>query len=327
MNQEQVYKIGAVSKLVGIPAVTLRMWERRHAVVEPARTDAGGRLYSQADLQRLALVKQAVDAGHSISTVAALDSEAIRQRLRQSVNSSPAGVDGPIACYVVGRPGFLAQNDAAGTKRADTQQFVELGRFDTIAALIAATADDDRTVDTLIVEVDLVTPELLRQLKRAQQQTSCSGTVVVYKFGTRAHLGMIKQSRARLLQAPVQIDAVLAMARDLLQRLPTMAPPQADNLDQMIFAPIPDRRYSDDDLAQLAQASSAVKCECPEHLAGLIERLAAFEDYSAHCENENREDAAIHMMLHGVAAHARRSLEDALQRVVEFEQIELPRDA
>lgn len=319
MSEQQMYKIGAVSRITGIPAVTIRMWERRYDAVEPVRTETGRRLYSQDQLSRLALLKQAVDAGYAISTIAGLSVDAVRERLEQTDKVVPTGVDGPMACYIVGREDFIASDNIG---QAD--QLVELGRFDTLQQLIDATEDDERTVDALLVQLDLVTPETLRLLKRAQQQTRCSGTVLVYEFGSRAHLDIIRQSRARLLQAPAREEAVISLARELLQCLPTMAPAAADDLDRMLFAPIPSRRFSSNELSLLASASSAVKCECPEHLAALIQRLAAFEEYSKHCENENSEDAGLHMMLHGVSAHVRRSLEDALQRVVEFEQIELP---
>ena len=62
-----------------------------------------------------------------------------------------------------------------------------------------------------------------------------------------------------------------------------------------------------------------VKCECPNHLAELITSLNAFEQYSEHCENRNKEDAAMHMLLHVTTAKARRMLEDALNHLVEFE--------
>ena len=54
------YPIRAVSKLTGISVDTLRAWERRYAVVDPER-DERGRLYSDADVERLRLLRQAVE--------------------------------------------------------------------------------------------------------------------------------------------------------------------------------------------------------------------------------------------------------------------------
>ena len=67
------YRIGAVSRLTGISADTLRIWQRRYAAVRPQRSPRGGRLYSPGDVARLRLVKQLVDAGEAIGEVASLD--------------------------------------------------------------------------------------------------------------------------------------------------------------------------------------------------------------------------------------------------------------
>lgn len=72
MNSESSYRVGMVAKLTGLTTHTLRTWERRYGAVVPERTDAGGRLYSSDDVQRLRLLRDLVDAGHAIGTVATL---------------------------------------------------------------------------------------------------------------------------------------------------------------------------------------------------------------------------------------------------------------
>ena len=65
------YPIRAVSRLTGIGIDTLRAWERRHDAVTPFR-DERGRMYTDADVARLRLLRQAVEQGHSIGRLAAL---------------------------------------------------------------------------------------------------------------------------------------------------------------------------------------------------------------------------------------------------------------
>ena len=65
------YPIRAVSKLTGISIDTLRAWERRHGVVSPIRDDRG-RLYTDADVNRLRLLQRALADGHSIGRLAPL---------------------------------------------------------------------------------------------------------------------------------------------------------------------------------------------------------------------------------------------------------------
>jgi len=50
--------IGAVVKRTGIPAETIRAWERRYGVPRPQRTPSGRRLYSEADLQVLRQLRE-----------------------------------------------------------------------------------------------------------------------------------------------------------------------------------------------------------------------------------------------------------------------------
>jgi len=71
------FPIGYVSMMTGVSAHSLRAWERRYRAVTPSRTKSGHRLYSQEDIDRIALLKQAIDAGHHISHVAGLDRAAL----------------------------------------------------------------------------------------------------------------------------------------------------------------------------------------------------------------------------------------------------------
>ncbi|NIR98916.1 MAG: MerR family transcriptional regulator, partial [Gammaproteobacteria bacterium] len=66
------YRIGAVSRLTGISTHTLRVWERRYGALSPQRTEGGDRLYSDADLVKLRLLKELQAMGHSIGTIAHL---------------------------------------------------------------------------------------------------------------------------------------------------------------------------------------------------------------------------------------------------------------
>jgi DNA-binding transcriptional MerR regulator len=72
------YPIRAVSKLTGIGIDTLRAWERRHGAVTPIRDDRG-RMYTDADIARLRLLRGAVEHGHSIGRLASLSDAELRR--------------------------------------------------------------------------------------------------------------------------------------------------------------------------------------------------------------------------------------------------------
>jgi DNA-binding transcriptional MerR regulator len=93
------YPIRAVSKLTGLGIDTLRAWERRHGAVKPSRDDRG-RLYSDRDVERLRLLREAVAGGHSIGQIARLDDAELRRLAGgraepRHVASEPAAEVGP----------------------------------------------------------------------------------------------------------------------------------------------------------------------------------------------------------------------------------------
>jgi len=55
--------IKQAASLTGLPEHTLRAWERRYALIRPVRTASGYRLYDEAALTRVRLMKDLVDSG------------------------------------------------------------------------------------------------------------------------------------------------------------------------------------------------------------------------------------------------------------------------
>jgi PAS domain-containing protein len=53
------FSIGEAAAILGIPAPTLRAWERRYGILKPRRTRTNQRRYTVSDLQVLARVKEA----------------------------------------------------------------------------------------------------------------------------------------------------------------------------------------------------------------------------------------------------------------------------
>lgn len=87
---EPRYPVRAVIKRTGLSADLLRAWERRYGAVHPERSGGGQRLYSEHDVQRLALLRRATLAGHSIAEVANLDANALEALVDEPVRSSGA---------------------------------------------------------------------------------------------------------------------------------------------------------------------------------------------------------------------------------------------
>lgn len=73
------YKIGAVSRLTGLSADVVRVWERRYKAIIPQRSDGGSRLYCDSDIARLRKLRQAVELGHAIGQIAKLPNEELEK--------------------------------------------------------------------------------------------------------------------------------------------------------------------------------------------------------------------------------------------------------
>jgi DNA-binding transcriptional MerR regulator len=73
--EEGIYPIREVSCLTGVNAVTLRAWQRRYGLVQPARTEKGHRLYSEQDIRQIGEILSWLERGVSIGQVKGLLSE------------------------------------------------------------------------------------------------------------------------------------------------------------------------------------------------------------------------------------------------------------
>jgi DNA-binding transcriptional MerR regulator/methylmalonyl-CoA mutase cobalamin-binding subunit len=77
------HPIRVVAKRTGLTPAVLRAWEKRYTVVVPSRTEGGQRLYSDADVERLSLLRRAVEEGRGISQVAILPTEGLKELVRE----------------------------------------------------------------------------------------------------------------------------------------------------------------------------------------------------------------------------------------------------
>lgn len=74
-----LYPMRVVSRLTGLTADTIRVWERRYGAVAPDRTEGNKRRYSGGQVRRLVLLRRATELGHSIGQVARLQDEDLRR--------------------------------------------------------------------------------------------------------------------------------------------------------------------------------------------------------------------------------------------------------
>lgn len=308
------YRIGAVSRLTGIPTDTLRMWERRYGVVEPTRTEKGGRLYSQEDVTRLTLIKTLVDRGHAIGTVARLSDADLRQRLAQTGGTTPAPAsDARHRVCIVGEALALRVRHAEALPESVeiAGSYKDLKQF----------REDQTRCDLLILELPFLDMDKVRQLQHPELRERAGRILVVYAFAPSVLLKQLQRLQIDTERAPVSVEHLwqhlLVPARGAVDTTPLDFDPSVITTE-----PAPPRIFSTAQLAALSGISTTLKCECPHHLSSMIETLSAFEEYSTRCENESRQDAALHAYLHVMTAKARWLMEIALEKLIEVEGLD-----
>ena len=93
MFEQKRHPIRIVARRTGLSPEVIRVWERRYGTVSPARTETGRRVYSDADIERLRLVRLATSHGRRISDVSEFTLDALRTMAREDdeaeLSSSP----------------------------------------------------------------------------------------------------------------------------------------------------------------------------------------------------------------------------------------------
>jgi MerR family transcriptional regulator, light-induced transcriptional regulator len=94
-SQRRGYSIRVASRLTGISADKLRIWERRYGFPSPVRTATGLRVYTDDDVQRLLLVARAMEAGYRAGDAIAESPEKLKRVVSEAAeprDSQPAAV-------------------------------------------------------------------------------------------------------------------------------------------------------------------------------------------------------------------------------------------
>ena len=141
-----MYSIGAVSRMLDIPASTLRAWEERYSLVTPVRSDGAQRLYSRGQLEKLRFIKAQLEAGMSAADAHRLLGDDIRAGKQPPEPARAVDPDRPVI--------LLAERDRYAANLVE--YFLRTEGFDVITALDSAQAKryfDERSPDVVLLDL------------------------------------------------------------------------------------------------------------------------------------------------------------------------------
>ena len=308
INKHQ-YAIGVVARRTQTHPETIRVWERRYELIVPGRSETGRRLYSENDIAKLTLVKRLTELGHSVSSLAKLSNDELRDRLNASLASEPSKYTEQLSKLRV-----VFANDALRLRLSrDLLIHEDITVVDFPNKNLSSVME--QRADIVIVDLVTLNEESLSDVRHYLSETGCESALVIFNFGTKKSILELEDAGVVCLKGSVASAEIYRACRSIKPTLSNSRPA----LNQPVTSP----RFTNEQLSRIAALTSKIACECPNHLAELIINLTAFEKYSSECANRNEEDAQLHSQLNQAAGASRLILEESLVRLMEIEGIEV----
>ena len=115
------YSIKELERLSGIKAHTIRIWEKRHQLIEPQRTKTNIRFYSDDDLKKIINISVLNNNGVKISRIVKLSLDEINKQvaeLSEKQNSIDIYIEQLIVALVDSRRRSGRPAESGGCRRA-----------------------------------------------------------------------------------------------------------------------------------------------------------------------------------------------------------------
>jgi MerR family transcriptional regulator, light-induced transcriptional regulator len=333
---ETTFRIGAISKLTHIPVSTLRIWEARYQAFTPVKSSGNQRLYVENDVTKALLLKTLLEAGHSISSVAHLSCEALRQL---NLRTKPAVSFGselqasarelldikPVSIAVVGL-GLAARIESKKMTLSFRRTAITISHvFDDLTSGLSLPVEPGSQI--LLVRVNSIRPSTRLEIDSLAKALGSLKTIVIFNYAPQAIVDAMKLTGILVRRDPISDSdlADLISSGLLIDSKASMQDMDADlsESNSSSSSMIPPRKYSVETLDRVASISTDVLCECPRHVAELLTQLGNFEEYSQECLNSSDKDAHLHATLAAISGSARALFERALEMIAAHEGIKL----
>ena len=206
-TEPPIYSIGAVERMIGIPATTMRNWEERYGLITPRRSPGGHRLYTERQVEQLRFLKRELARG--------LPPAAAHRLLAQETASREPGLRNGHA-EGEGRLILLAERDPFAAEFAAlflaTEGYEVVVTFD---APGAERASLERRPDLAIVEITISGAQGLELCNRLKAHGVPSCLAV---SGLQAQEAALASGADAFLEKPLDPLRLVSTVKDLLGR-------------------------------------------------------------------------------------------------------------
>ena len=286
------FRSGAVARLAGMPVATLRIWEQRHRAVRPGTTMSGHRLYSQADVERVLLLRQLTAQGHGIGSIAGLETVQLQALARSHADAGARAAEpatraasarrktrasSPLRLAVVGRA--LADRllrPTVGLRMPRPFRVVVV--FDSLADA-ARSRRAGPAADLLLWQSPGLPATPPAELRTGLAACQAPRAAVLYRFASVAACRAFADTGAATTREPNEDEALadwlaaLDAASDADAGRPLARPARTTTGER---TPVTPRRFEDAALTAIAGLPPKLACECPRHIAELLLQLSSF---------------------------------------------------
>jgi len=141
-----VYSIGAVARMLDIPASTLRAWEERYSLITPDRSEGSQRLYSRAEVEQLRFIKAQIDMGATAADAHRLLSQGLKAGAVRVDRAEPADQGRPLV--------LIAERDSYAADLAE--YFLRTEGYEVAVAMDATQAKlhfEERSPDVVVIDL------------------------------------------------------------------------------------------------------------------------------------------------------------------------------
>jgi methylmalonyl-CoA mutase cobalamin-binding subunit len=189
------HPIRVVARRTGLSPHVIRIWEKRYRAVEPQRTGTNRRLYAEADIERLSLLRILAHDGHGIGQVARLPLERLRKLAAEAERLGRVAGPGRFGCK--GTPTFLEECILAVTglnapaleavfRRAELELGIQGLLQRVIAPLVQATGDLWRAGSIMAAHEHFATAVIRTFLGNATKPVAAAAAGPILLAGTPA---------------------------------------------------------------------------------------------------------------------------------------------